>query len=507
MLALPPDDATGILAATTGGSDLAEQNIEHRGMLAGAAADNLRVSSRVGLSAGIALVEGLAAALLLLGVAIGYHALVLKAPAARLPVAFYLEYGLTVGLIYAVFSAMATARLLDRSRSQVAILTDAAAGWTAAFGGGLLLAFLAGSAGDLSRVSLTVAFAGGLPAMLMLRSALHGRLMARIRSGQLHYHRVAVVGGRDEVLRFLVNGRLAQSGYQLAGTLYREEAMADDGGLDAAAVVAAARRWVAAGVENVIVVGDVGDVDGLDRLSSELKRFALNAICAPATANTAFKYIDVVPVGSNNALRFLRKPMGDCAVLAKRAFDLAGASFGLVLLAPLLALVSLAIALDSPGPIIYRQERRGFNGESFHIWKFRSMRVTEPGSAMKQAEKDDDRITAVGRVIRRLSIDELPQLINVLRGEMSLVGPRPHAVAHDNELAEQLASYAHRQRIKPGITGWAQVNGFRGETKTFAQVEGRTLCDLYYVDNWSLLLDCWIILLTVFSPKSGRNAF
>jgi len=486
---------------------LAGQNIEHRGLAATGAGDGRQVSSRAVLSAGLALVESVAAALLLFGVAIGYHTLVLQAPSVRLPVTLYLEYGLIVGLIYGVFSAAATARLLDRSRSQVAILADAAAGWTAAFAGALLLAFLAGAAGDLSRVSLTVAFAGGLPVMLMLRSGLYGRLMTRIRSGQLRYHRVAVVGDRDEVLRFLVNGRLAQSGYQLAGTLYREEAKTEDGGLDPAAVVAAARRWVAAGVENVIVVGNAGDVDELDRLSSELKRFALNAICAPATANTSFKYLDVVPVGSNNALRFLRKPMGDCAVLAKRVFDLLGAGVGLVLLSPMLALVATAIALDSPGPVIYRQERRGFNGESFYIWKFRSMRVTESGQKMRQAQKDDDRITAVGRVIRRLSIDELPQLINVLRGEMSLVGPRPHAVAHDNELAEQLASYAHRQRIKPGITGWAQVNGFRGETRTFAQVEGRTLCDLYYVDNWSLLLDCWIIVLTVFSPKTGRDAF
>jgi exopolysaccharide biosynthesis polyprenyl glycosylphosphotransferase len=486
---------------------LAEQNIDHRGILASGVADGFRVSSRAGLSSGVALAEGIVAALLLFGVAIGYHALVLHSSALHLPLALYVQYGLIVGLLYAAFSAAATARLLDRSRSQVAILADAAMGWTAAFGGALLLAFLAGSAGDLSRVSLTVAFAGGLPAMLMLRSAVYGRLMTRIRSGQLRYLRVAVMGDRDEVLRFLVNGHLAQSGYQLAGTLYREEALAEDGGLDPVAIVAAARRWVASGIENVILVGNVGDVDGLGRLSDELKRFALNAIVAPATANTSFKYLDVVPVGSNNALRFLRRPMGDCAVLAKRVFDLAGASFGLVLLAPLLALVSIAIALDSPGPLIYRQERRGFNGESFYIWKFRSMRVTEPGTAMRQAQKDDDRVTSIGRIIRRLSIDELPQLINVLRGEMSLVGPRPHAVAHDNQLGEQLASYAHRQRIKPGITGWAQVNGFRGETRTFAQVEGRTLCDLYYVDNWSLLLDCWIIVLTVFSPKSSHNAF
>ena len=156
--------------------------------------------------------------------------------------------------------------------------------------------------------------------------------------------------------------------------------------------------------------------------------------------------------------------------------------------------------------MFYRQERRGFNGESFYIWKFRSMRVTESGRQMTQVRAGDSRITRVGRFIRAASIDELPQLINVVQGQMSLVGPRPHAIVHDDELGEQLASYAHRQRIKPGITGWAQVNGFRGETTTFAQIEGRTEHDLYYIENWSIFLDWWIIFLTVFSPKTRQNA-
>jgi lipopolysaccharide/colanic/teichoic acid biosynthesis glycosyltransferase len=125
---------------------------------------------------------------------------------------------------------------------------------------------------------------------------------------------------------------------------------------------------------------------------------------------------------------------------------------------------------------------------------------------MTQARANDPRFTRIGRFIRAWSIDELPQLINVVRGEMSLVGPRPHALVHDDELRRQLESYAHRQRIKPGITGWAQINGYRGETSTFEQIEGRTLHDLYYIENWSLILDCWIILRTVFSRKAQMNA-
>jgi exopolysaccharide biosynthesis polyprenyl glycosylphosphotransferase len=198
--------------------------------------------------------------------------------------------------------------------------------------------------------------------------------------------------------------------------------------------------------------------------------------------------------------------MGEGAVFLKRLFDLSGALFGLAVLSPLLVVVALLIKLDSPGPVFYRQERRGFNGEVFYIWKFRSMTVTESGRAMTQVRVGDKRITRIGAFIRRTSIDELPQLINVLSGHMSLVGPRPHALVHDDELGAQLADYAHRQRIKPGITGWAQVNGYRGETSTLEQVEGRIAHDLYYIENWSIFLDCWIVLLTLFSAKTRRNA-
>jgi exopolysaccharide biosynthesis polyprenyl glycosylphosphotransferase len=186
--------------------------------------------------------------------------------------------------------------------------------------------------------------------------------------------------------------------------------------------------------------------------------------------------------------------------------DIVLAGCGLLVISPLLALVALAILLESPGPVIYRQARRGFNGDVFMIWKFRSMRVTESGYAITQAQKADPRITRVGRFIRSTSIDELPQLVNVLTGQMSLVGPRPHAISHDEALSRELAVYAHRQRIKPGITGWAQVHGFRGETSSREQIEGRVTHDIYYIDHWSIFLDLWTLILTLFSPATRRNA-
>jgi exopolysaccharide biosynthesis polyprenyl glycosylphosphotransferase len=342
---------------------------------------------------------------------------------------------------------------------------------------------------------------------LVARGAAYALVTLRIRAGQLQFQKVAVVGTRSDAVRFLVNGNLWKAGYRLSGTLYVDDALDGDGRVNRAAIVEFAQEWVAKGAEFIVIVGNIGDIDALERIANELKRYAINVVCVPATDNISFKFLDVVPIGPNNAVRFLRKPMSDGAVLLKRAFDLLGAGIGLVLLAPLFVVVAALIKLETPGPVFFRQERRGFNGETFHIWKFRSMRVTESGRKMTQVRgAGDSRITGIGAFIRRTSIDELPQLINVLRGEMSLVGPRPHALIHDDELGEQLASYAHRQRIKPGITGWAQVNGYRGETSTFEQIEGRTSHDLYYIDNWSIFLDCWIIVLTVFSAKTRRNA-
>jgi len=183
------------------------------------------------------------------------------------------------------------------------------------------------------------------------------------------------------------------------------------------------------------------------------------------------------------------------------------AGAGLVTLLPLLAIVSLAIKLDSRGPVIFRQSRRGFNGHEFMIWKFRTMTVVENGTVIYQAKRNDERVTRVGRLLRVTSIDELPQLVNVLRGEMSLVGPRPHALAHDDEYGGAIGRYAFRHHVKPGITGWAQVNGFRGETPELDLMMKRIDLDLWYIDNWSFWLDLWIIVRTCFEIVRGRNAY
>lgn len=464
-----------------------------------------QVANSASLSWALALGEGGMASLVMLLPALAYH-FVLQAPPGTIPYGLYAACSALVGCVYGGLSFLTAGKYLSRTTPGQSIIAEAALSWTAAFAVALFGAFLLGMAGDLSRVSLTASYVVGIPVLLVTRNAAYSAMSGRIRAGRLQYQKVAVVGARTDVVRFLLNGHLWKAGYQLAGTLYLEDVRDAEGRIDETTLVEFAQRWLSHGAENLVLVGGIGDVDGLERLQAILKRFAINAVCAPATENASFKFIDVVPIGPNNAVRFLRKPMGDGSVFLKRSFDLCGAIAGLVLLSPLLAVVALWIKIDSPGAIFYRQERRGFNGETFYIWKFRSMTVTESGHSMTQVRAGDKRITRIGAILRRTSIDELPQLINVLRGEMSLVGPRPHAIMHDDEFGIKLAQYAHRQRIKPGITGWAQVNGFRGETSTLAQVQSRIEHDLYYVDNWSIFLDCWIVLLTVFSSKTRANA-
>lgn len=182
--------------------------------------------------------------------------------------------------------------------------------------------------------------------------------------------------------------------------------------------------------------------------------------------------------------------------MVKRGMDIVLGSIFLVLAAPVMIAAAIAIKLESKGPIFFRQDRHGWNHSIISIWKFRSMHVQENGAVIKQAVHNDPRVTKVGRFLRKTSIDELPQLFNVLMGEMSLVGPRPHAVAHNVQYSEAIDSYAYRHKVKPGITGWAQVNGLRGNSEDISKMIARAEADIWYIRNWSLLLDIKIMLLT-----------
>ena len=211
--------------------------------------------------------------------------------------------------------------------------------------------------------------------------------------------------------------------------------------------------------------------------------------------------------GSELLIELQRAPLSRAEATAKRIFDVVLAGAILFPLIPILAIASIAILAESGRPILFRQKRRGFNGRGFEILKFRTMRVLEDGSKIRQATRNDPRVTSLGRILRGTSIDELPQIFNVLRGDMSLVGPRPHAIAHDDEFTVTIANYAYRHHMKPGITGLAQVRGLRGETPNLSLMEGRVELDLWYISNWSFWLDLWILIRTFGAVVFQRNAY
>jgi Undecaprenyl-phosphate glucose phosphotransferase len=221
----------------------------------------------------------------------------------------------------------------------------------------------------------------------------------------------------------------------------------------------------------------------------------------------SYSYIGSVPL-----IDIFDKPIAGWDVILKYAFDKIVGTLCLILLAPVMALVALAVKFDSKGPVLFRQKRYGFNNEIVEVFKFRSMRTdTLDFSASKLVTKDDPRVTRVGRFIRKTSLDELPQLLNVVfKGNLSLVGPRPHALhakAAERQYDEVVDGYFARHRVSPGITGWAQIHGWRGETDTPEKLQGRVECDLYYIENWSILLDIYILLATPFALMKNKNVY
>jgi Undecaprenyl-phosphate glucose phosphotransferase len=234
------------------------------------------------------------------------------------------------------------------------------------------------------------------------------------------------------------------------------------------------------------------------RISAHASKLRLNS--------SAYSYIGKVPM-----LPILDRPLSDSDRMIKNVEDRVIGLLILMLAAPVMAIVALAVRLESKGPILFRQKRLGFNNELIDVCKFRSMYTDMSDStAAKLVTRDDPRVTRVGRFIRRTSLDELPQLFNVLTGRMSLVGPRPHALqakAGDELYHDAVRSYFARHKVKPGITGWAQINGWRGETDTIEKIEQRVEHDMHYINNWSVLLDLYIIAITPFSLIGGRNAY
>jgi Undecaprenyl-phosphate glucose phosphotransferase len=258
--------------------------------------------------------------------------------------------------------------------------------------------------------------------------------------------------------------------------------------------------------DDVFILAPWSQKETIDACVNAFLRVPASIHLGPERILDRFLDVQIERNGPIASLNLVRRPLNTFEIVQKRAFDIVASLCALALLSPVFVIISLLIKMDSKGPVLFRQRRYGFNQEPFRIYKFRSMTSMDDGRHIPQAQQNDPRVTRVGRLLRRLNFDELPQLVNVLRGEMSLVGPRPHALAHDQHFERTIALYARRHNVKPGITGWAQVNGFRGDTSTNDKMRNRVEHDLHYIDNWSLFLDLRIMFLTVFSNKAYRNA-
>lgn len=378
--------------------------------------------------------------------------------------------------------------------------------WNLTFGALAIIGFLTKTTAIFSRAWLVIFYLAGLAIAIALNAGLHRTIGTLIERHVIRPRRLMLVGTQDEIK--LLEREIADgaAGAHVSAKLVVDGddfSRADTGEVLSGAIENAR----ALGIEDVIIAGTWYRGDFIEHAVAAFSLLPVVIHLGAGGLVSRFKHARVSRFGRATTLSLTREPLGPFQRASKRAFDLAVASLALILLAPLLALVACLIKLDSKGPVFFRQRRRGYNLVEFRMWKFRTMTTLEDGENVQQATEGDARVTRVGRILRKTSIDELPQLINVLAGHMSIVGPRPHAVAHDRFFEKRIEKYPRRLNVKPGITGWAQVNGLRGATETDNCMRQRLDHDLYYIDNWSLLFDVYIVLLTAFSRKSMRNAY
>ena len=374
--------------------------------------------------------------------------------------------------------------------------------WSIAVLGALVLAFMTKTTDIFSRGASVGIFSVGYVGLLGVRAALVQGMSSRAAAGRVASRHIFLVGDEDMIRAFTARHAPHEKGLRIVGAaVLRPEAESRDDDLTLAAASARVLR-----PDDIYILVPWSDYDKLEACIDTFMGLPATIQLAPERFFDQFDDFHVVRNGTIASIHLIRRPLSSIEVLAKRVMDIALSSVALALLAPVFAAVAIAIKFDSKGPVFFVQRRYGFNQEPFRILKFRSMTTLEDDRKLQQVKAGDRRVTKIGRFLRRSNVDELPQLLNVLKGDMSLVGPRPHALAHDQAFEREVALYARRHNVRPGITGWAQVNGWRGETDTPEKVLGRVEHDLYYIDNWSLLLDVSIMFRTVFSKKAYRNA-
>jgi Undecaprenyl-phosphate glucose phosphotransferase len=384
--------------------------------------------------------------------------------------------------------------------------------WNVTFICLLGLGFLAQVTVIYSRGWMLLYYATTICALLTSRYLFVQATVLGSRNGLISAQRIFLFGTGRHVEEFITRHQPRTFGVSVVGCHFltpvdpaapanlQRQALARD--LDAA--IASARILEP---EAIFLVMPWSATDTINRCAEALLKLPAEIHLGAEHILDRFEHVQLSRFGSMASLQLTRMPLSRMELLEKRAFDLLFASVALLLLTPVLAAVALLIKLDSAGPVFFLQHRYGFNQKPFRIIKFRTMRTLEDGPVVSQAKKDDPRVTRVGAWLRRWNLDELPQLFNVIKGDMSLVGPRPHALSHDREYEQRISVYARRHNVKPGITGWAQIHGFRGETDTDDKMQNRVEYDLHYIDNWSLGLDLQIMIRTVLSSTSYRNAY
>lgn len=378
----------------------------------------------------------------------------------------------------------------------------------------VLVAFLTKIAFDVSRVWFTLSAVSTYLALVSFRLVQRYIFFNSIKRGE--YIQAVVIVGINELMRSTLK-RVSEhpwEGYKIVG-VFGDRSDADDrlsGDLYAGVIsdllgYIESARLAGTPVSQVWIVLPLSCENQIRQISEELRASSVDICLIPDTFGMQLLTGSLTNVAELTVVNFTDIQLRGTAELFKRLFDRLMSTLALVIFSPILLTIAIAIKLDSKGPILFSQRRYGMDGLEFDVWKFRSMSVQADGAKVLQATRNDARVTRVGAFLRRHSLDELPQFFNVLQGSMSIVGPRPHAVSHNEEYRHKIDGYMMRHKIKPGITGWAQINGWRGETDTLEKMEQRVLFDLEYIRNWSAWLDAKIILLTVVRVFSGKDVY
>lgn len=419
-----------------------------------------------------------------------------------------------VGIIVAVnFTAIMTARRNYHLKNLALFARqarDSIVIWSSVYAILAVVGFTMKISSDFSRGSTILFFAGGLATLLLFRILVANLISQALANEAFARKNIIIIAEQDRNASSRSLIELRRYGYCPVKTCEVSRAEIASLGITGslrsklADVIQIARDHR---IEDIYLLFDWQHHRAIDGILDALAVLPVSVHLVPDESAARFLSHPIANVGGTWTAELRRAPLSSTELAAKRFFDLALATAALLTLMPLMLITALLIKLDSRGSVLFRQKRNGFNGQAFDIFKFRTMHVLEDGPVISQATRNDPRVTNLGRWLRRSSIDELPQLLNVIRGDMSLVGPRPHATSHNSEYEKLIANYAFRHHVKPGLTGWAQINGYRGETRRIEQMERRVEHDLWYINNWSPWLDLKIVIQTVFVTLRQTSAY